>query len=264
MLQTYVGLGSSGPDARHRPSRMEAQRPHMRDASLLASGGMAGEASPESLRSAMAEYVAAVHRAYLDASESLSPGERARLPLVSAGRFTVVAVGTRYLHVIATVDHLPPPAGPEVELHGAEGDLSWTLRFFDPVVVPALGLVDESESPAGPQIRDLLGLSRVVYHLTVPPGGGLTPHHALHSGTGLAHSHAAASRDYDAIAALLPHRTVLVSEMRAAEAAEMHASVVLLARYLQPDVPAIQELDPSTTDSVEARRQLLAHLRSGR
>lgn len=236
----------------------------MRDASLLPSGRMAGEASPESLRSAMAEYVAAVHRAYLDASDTLSPGERARLPLVSAGRFTVVAVGTRYLHVIGTVDPLPPPGGPEVEVSGAEGDLSWTLRFFDPVIVPALGLVDETDAPAGSQIRDLLGLSRVVYHLTVPPGGGLTPHHALHSGTGLAHSHAAASRDYDAIAALLPHRSELVSEMRAAEAADMHASVVLLARYLQPGVPSIEALDPSTAGSVEARRQLLTHLRSGR
>lgn len=243
---------------------MEAQRPHMRDASLLASGGMAGEASPESLREAMADYVTAVHRAYLDASESLSPGERARLPLVAAGRFTVVAVGTRYLHVIATVDPLPPPVGPEVEVSGNEGDLTWTLRFFDPVVVPALGLVDESEAPAGPRIRDLLGLSRVVYHLTVPPGGGLTPHHALHSGTGLAHSHAAASRDYDTIAALLPQRADLVSEMRAADAANMQASVVLLARYLQPDAPSIQALDPVTADVVDVRRQLLACLRGSR
>lgn len=242
---------------------MEAQRPHMRDTSLLASGGMAGQASPESLRSAMAEYVSSVHRAYLDASGSLSPGERARLPLVSAGRFTVVAVGTRYLHVIGTVDALPPPGGPEVELSGREGDLSWTLRFFDPVVLPALGLVDESQAPAGPQIRDILGLSRVVYHLTVPPGGGLTPHHALHSGTGLAHSHAAASRDYDSIAALLPTSATLVSEMRAAEAAEMHASVVLLARHLAPGASTLEALDPQSADSVDARRQLLSHLRDG-
>lgn len=236
----------------------------MRDASLLASGGMAGEASPESMRSAMAEYVAAAHRAYLDAAEGLTPGERGRLPLVSAGRFTVVAVGTRYLHVIATMDELPAPSGPEVSVPGAEGDLAWTLRFFDPVVVPALGLVDEAQAPAGRQVRDLLGLSRIVYHLTVPPGGGLTPHHALHSGTGLAHSHAAASRDYDSIAALLPQSFALVSEMRAADAADMSASVVLLARHLQPHAPSIQALDPATAGSHDARRLLLAQLRSGR
>jgi hypothetical protein len=233
----------------------------MRDASLLASGGMAGEASPESMRSAMAEYVSAVHRAYLDASEGLSPGERARLPLVAAGHFTVAAVGTRNLHVIATVDELPPPTGQEIAIPGTAGELVWTLRFFDPVVVPALGLVDESEAPAGREVRDVLGLSRIVYHLTVPPGGGLTPHHALHSGTGLAHSHASATRDYDSIAALLPHRSGLVSEMRAAEAADMHASVVLLARYLQPDARSLQALDPTAASSIDARRQLLAHLR---
>lgn len=221
----------------------------------------AGERGPEAMRHAMADYVASVHRAYLDACAGLPPGERARLPLVAAGTFTVAAVGTRYLHVIGTTDPLPPPQGQEVSLDGSEGDLAWQLRFFDPVVLPALGLVDESDAPAPQRIRDLLGLARVSYHLTVPPGGGLTPHHALHSGTGLAHSHAAASRDYDTLTSLLPQRAALVSEMHAAETSGLSACVVLLARDLAPRDELLAAMEPGQAPASEARRRLLAVLR---
>ena len=98
---------------------------------------MSTSASPEAMRTAMAEYVRAVHQAYLDASAPLSPGDRARLPLLSAGEVTVLAVGARNLHVLATTEQLPAPRGQEVELDDAIDDLRWRLRFFDPVVVPA-------------------------------------------------------------------------------------------------------------------------------
>ncbi len=100
--------------------------------------------APEAMRQAMADYVRAVHQAYLDAAASLPPAEQARLPLLAAGDVTVLAVGARNLHVIATTEALPRPQGQEVELADALGPLSWRLRFFDPVIVPALGLVDES------------------------------------------------------------------------------------------------------------------------
>ena len=225
---------------------------------------MTGNAGPEAMRSAMAEYVAAVHRSYLEASAGLPPAERARLPLMAAGPFTVAAVGTRYLHVVASTDPLPAPVGPEVCIEGQEGSLAWSLRFFDPVVLPALGLIDETAGPQPQRIRDLLGLTGVVYHLTVPPGGGLTAHHALHSGTGLAHSHAAAARDYESMQALLPQRAPLLSQMHAAETAGLQACVVLLARHLAPGDEVLGAMDPEesgTTTAVDARRRLLAAMR---
>lgn len=227
---------------------------------------MAGDTGPEAMRSAMAEYVAAVHRAYLEASAALPPAERARLPLAASGTFTVAAVGTRYLHVVATTDALPAPAGQEISLDGREQDLSWSLRFFDPVVLPPLGLLDETEGPQSQRVRDLLGITGVVYHLTVPPGGGLTTHHALHAGTGLAHSHAAAARDYESLLALLPHRAALVSQMHAAETSGLPSCVVLLARHLAPVDDVLLGLDPDAPDqtptmAADARRRLLAVMR---
>jgi hypothetical protein len=234
---------------------------------LLASRDMAeqsapaAERGPEAMRSAMADYVSSVHRAYLEASASLPPGERARLPLVAAGNFTVAAVGTRYLHVVATTDALPAPTGPEVSLDCHEGDLAWRLRFFDPVVLPDLGLLDESQAPQPQRIREILGLAGVVYHLTVPPGGGLTPHHALHSGTGLAHSHAAAARDYETLTALAPRQADLISEMHAAETAGLQACVVLMAQHLAPRNTTVLDLQPGAASAVDARRRLLAAFR---
>ena len=73
---------------------------------------MTEHAGPEQMRSAMAEYVQAVHGAYIDAANALPPGDRARLPLFTADTFTVIVAGTRYLHVLATTDKLPAPAGP--------------------------------------------------------------------------------------------------------------------------------------------------------
>jgi len=76
-----------------------------------AQGRQAGP-GPEAMRAAMADYVAAVHTAYLDASADLTAGERGRLPLVAAGTFTVAAVGSQNLHIIGTCDQLPAPTGP--------------------------------------------------------------------------------------------------------------------------------------------------------
>lgn len=219
------------------------------------------------MRAAMADYVTALHRAYLDVAAQLTPGDRARLPLLQASTapssaLTVAAVGARNLHVIATTDPLPPPQGQEVEVEGTEGDLRWRLRFFDPVVAPALGLIDESESPRQDQVRDALGLAGVVYHLTVPPGSGLTPHHAQHAGTGLAHTHAAAARDYDSVTQLVPSAAPLVREMRAAEAAGLHASVILLARALAPADETLGSMSLTGSSDADVRAALLRALRS--
>ena len=225
-------------------------------------GGPAGD--PAGMRAAMAAYVGSLHRAYLDAIVGLTPGDRARLPLLRAGRFTVAAVGARNLHVVGTTDALPAPAGPEVVIDGREGDLEWVVRFFDPVVLPALGMLDDTSPGSGERIRGLLGLSTIVYHLTVPPGGGLTAHHAQHAGTGLAHTHAAAVRDYDALTHLLPRQERLVAEMRAAELSDLGAATLLLARALAPGDDQLAGWDLSTTPPEQSRRRLLAVSREPR
>lgn len=224
---------------------------------------MSTSASPEAMRTAMADYVRAVHQAYLDASAPLSPGDRARLPLVSAGEVTVLAVGARNLHVLATTEQLPAPRGQEVELDDAIDDLRWRLRFFDPVVVPALGLIDESDAAQPDRVRDVLGVRTVVYHLSVPPGGGLTAHHAMHAGTGLAHTHAAAVRDYDTIASEAPAAADLVQEMRGADIAGLPRAVLLLAREIAPDSDELAAMSLAEPEPSTIRRSLLTSLRGG-
>jgi hypothetical protein len=208
------------------------------------------------MRQAMADYVLALHQAYLDAVITLPPAERARLPLIASQRITVAAVGARNLHVIGTVETLPSPSGPEVEIHGELDDLTWTLRFFDPVVVPAIGMIDEGESPAYDEVRRALGIRTVVYHLAVPPGGSLTSHHALHAGTGLAHSHAAAARDFDAIRAHAPRQEALVDEMQGANVAGLQRAQVLLAQAIAPDLDL-----PGDASPADARKALLDAVR---
>lgn len=211
------------------------------------------------MRQAMADYVRALHEAYVDAVATLPPAERGRLPLLAAGRITVAAVGVRHLHVIGTVEALPSPRGPEVEIEDSLDDIAWALRFFDPVVAPALGLIDESDGPVHDEVRRVLGVRTVVYHLAVPPGGSLTSHHALHAGTGLAHSHAAAARDFDALRAHAPGREALVDEMQGASIAGLARAQVALAQAISPSLTGLT-IDPPT-DPQDARRSLLQHLR---
>lgn len=210
----------------------------------------------------MAAYVQGLHQAYLDAADLLTPGDRARLPLLSAGSLTVAAVGTRVLHVIGTADPLPAARGPEVGIEDSLPGLTWSLRFFDPVIIPALGLVDESDGPAFDEVRRQLGLRTVLYHLAVPPGSTLTPHHAAHAGTGLAHSHAAAVRDFDALRAYAPGRESLVDEMQGAHDAGLARAQVLLAQQLSPSLQDLAIEPPTPAD--EVRRRTVAALKPER
>lgn len=218
---------------------------------------MTEQASPEQMRAAMAEYVKAVHQAYLDAADALPPGDRARLPLFSPEPFTVVVAGTRYLHVLGTTDSLPAPTGQEVSVEDQCSDLRWTLRFYDPVVSPGLGLIDESQEPAPQLVRETLGIRSVLYHLSVPPGGGLTAHHAQHAGTGLAHSQSAADRDYTSMAQIRPSQGSLVSEMYQAHVNNMPTALRLLANELTGDATIASDV----SDIDEIRRTTLQTLR---
>jgi hypothetical protein len=220
---------------------------------------------PEAMRAALADYVRAVHGAYLDASALLPPAERARLPLLEPGALTVIAVGTAYLHVVATRETLPAPTGQEVALDDELDGLRWTLRFVDPVVLPSVGLLDESGGPAQEQVRRLLGLRTNLYHLAVAPGGGLTAHHAQHAGTGLAHAHAAAARDYESIRVHARGRERLVDDLAGADLAGLRFAVAALAARIAPQDAAVAELaGAAEPDPVALRRAVLEAVRPAR
>lgn len=216
---------------------------------------------PEAMRHAMSEYVRGLHQSYLEATATLPPAERARLPLVAAGDITVIAAGARMLHIIGTVESLPSPRPPEIEVRDSIDDIAWSLRFFDPVVAPGLGLINEADAPAHDDVRRVLGVRTVIYHLAIPPGGSLTAHHAQHAGTGLGHAHAAAARDFDAMRAYASDRESLIDELQGASQAGLARAQVLIAQAISPDVGDLV-LNPPT-DSVQVRRRVLEHLRRG-
>lgn len=220
---------------------------------------------PEAMRAALAGYVQAVHAAYLDSSVLLPPAERARLPLLDPAPLTVIAVGTAYLHVVGTRETLPAPTGQEVALDDELDGLRWTLRFVDPVVLPAVGLLDESGGPAHDQVRRLLGVRTHLYHLAVAPGGGLTAHHAQHAGTGLAHAHAAAARDYETIRVHARGRELLVDDLAGADLAGLRFAAAALAARIVPDDPAVAALAGAPEpDPVALRRAVLEAVRPSR
>ncbi len=223
-------------------------------------------ATPEQMRAAVAGYVQEIHRSYVAQAMTFPPAVRGRMPLLSGAALSVAAVGTRNLHVIGTAESLGPLQGEEVELPGAVAGLRWTLRFFDPVVLPALGLLDETSGPAFEEVRHTLGLSTVVYHFVAEPGAGLSAHQASHVGTGMANSHSAVARDFETIRSRVRGREALVDEMAgaamaglprahallAATIAPRDAELALLAREESPDPDAVRK---ALLASVGGRRQ---------
>jgi hypothetical protein len=226
-----------------RPSRPEDMRP----------------SRPEDMRTAVAGYVTALHRAYLAQAETFPPAVRGRMPLLAGGPLTVAAVGARNLHLVATRENLGPLRGPEVETAGELPGLRWSLRFYDPVVVPALGLVDESAAPAFAEVRHALGVGTAVYHVVAQPGSGLSAHHAGHVGSGLASGHSNAARDFEAIRSRVRGREELVDELAGAAAAGLPRAQALLARAIAPRDEAVAALaDSPDPDPAAVRRALLA------
>jgi hypothetical protein len=215
------------------------------------------------MRAALRGYVAGLHHAYLGVAALLPPGERAALPLLRAGQVTVIVAAARHLHLLATTDPLPPPRGQEVAEPDADGDLAWTVRFYDPVVLPALALAEPGSEPAPRDVRRVLGVTSVIYHLSVGPGGGLAPHHAQHAGTGLANQHAAAVRDTETLRAALPGREELVDELAVAERQSLHHAVRLLAAELAPGDDDVARAIAGTDDA-GIRRALVAWARAAR
>ena len=217
-------------------------------------------ASPEQMRQAMTDYIGSVHQAYASQAATHAPAVQGQMALL-AGPFTVVAAGVQNLHVIGTREQLPAPQGPEVEMDGELDGMRWTVRFYDPVVFPPLGLIDESSGAAGEAVRAAFGLSTYLYHLVVRPGSQLTAHHAGHAGAGLANSHVAAARDFQRMRAHAKGREALVDELQGASAAGLSRAQALLARELAPwsdEVTAL--IGAADLDSTAIRRAVLSAL----
>lgn len=215
--------------------------------------------TPEGLRASLAAYVAAMHRAYLDGATDTTPAEKARLPLCREP-FTVAVVGTRHLHVIGLVDRLPEPTGQEVVIEDSLPDMHWSVRFFDPVVLPSLAAITEPDGPDPQSVRDALGISSVLYHLALPPGSGLTAHHALHAGTGLVHAHLVRDREYGRIREAFPDHVRVVAQMRSADEIGLDIATAALAQVLIDAREGDTRLLFEETSSEDARKAVLARI----
>lgn len=214
------------------------------------------------MRQAVADFVVAIHEAYLRQARLFPPAVQGRLPLVAGGRFWVAAVGARHLHLLATSEPLGAASAKEVAVHGSAVPLAWTLRFYDPVVLPELGLLAETEGPAVEEVRRLLGVRTALYHLTLNPPFELAEHSAGHTGTGLANGHAAESREYEAIRSAAPGRERMVEEMEGAAQAGLVLAQALLAREIAPGDAEVARLAAEPRpDPQELRRAVLQAVR---
>ena len=145
-----------------------------------------GRASdPADLRGALADYIHALHQSWWEAVRTAGV-DPATLPL-GTGPFTVAVVAAKELHLVATRGTLPPRAAHEQPIEGRLGELAWEVRFLDATVVPALA--GPVPADGGEKVTDLLGIDATLYHLRVSVAGALSPHQAMHAGTGLAHAH---------------------------------------------------------------------------
>jgi hypothetical protein len=221
-------------------------------------------ADPLDMRSAVADYVTALHRAYLAQADTFPPAVRGAMPLFGPGPLTVAAVGARNLHLIATREALGPLRGQEVSVPGELPGLAWSLRFYDPVVVPSLGLVDEREAPAYAEVKHALGLTTVAYHVVAQPGSGLTGHHAGHVGSGLASQHSSAARDFEAIRARVRGREGLVDELVGAASAGLPRAQALLAKAIAPHNAGVAAAADAASPDPDAIRKALLESVGGR
>jgi hypothetical protein len=243
-------------------TRSAATRPDCIEVRSHVSESASPSHTPEDMRQVVAGYVQEIHRAYVDQAATFPPGVRGAMPLMSSRRITVAAVGTRNLHLLATEEDLGPLHGPEVSLDAEIGGVAWTLRFYDPVVLPELALVDESERPAFEEVKRALGISTVIYHFIAEPGAGLSAHQASHVGTGLANGHSAVRRDFDTIRSRARGREALVDEMAGAASAGLVRAQALLAREISPHSEGVRAACAS--DDPDAVRKALLDAVGGR
>jgi hypothetical protein len=164
------------------------------------------QSDPAQLRRVVRDYLLAVHSTYLDHVRHLPPGERAGLPLASGRNLTVGVAAARQLHLVAVAGTLPAIVDEPDDIDEC-GDVRWVMRFYDPTVLPELGLIADDDPT---KVRAVLGVTDPLYHLIVTPGGGLDGHHAQHSGLALANQHTRTGRDLERVRRALPRQASLV------------------------------------------------------
>lgn len=143
---------------------------------------------PRRLREALAAYVHALHRGWLERVRAAG-ADLDGLPLTGEP-FTVAVVAARRLHLVATRDALPGLAGHEAPVEDALDGMTWRVRFLDPTVVPALADPSAAADPVA-----ALGITTTLYRLEVGDDGALSPHQATHAGHGLAAAHLRTGHD---------------------------------------------------------------------
>ena len=141
----------------------------------------------------MAGYVQEIHRAYVDQARDL-PARRPRRDAVADRRPDHRRRGRRPQPAHAGDRRGARPAdraGGRPGRRSSAGSRG-SLRFYDPVVLPDLGLVDEQRRSRPSRRSSARSASaRCIYHFVAQPGAGLSGHHATHVGTGLANGHSA-------------------------------------------------------------------------
>lgn len=180
------------------------------------------------MRRLVRDYVQALHATYLDHVRHLPPGERAALPLAVGRQITVAVAAARQLHLIALDGPLPTVLD-EPDDVDAHGEVQWVMRFYDPSVLPELGLIADDDPT---DVRRVLGVIAPLYHLTVTPGGGLDGHHAQHSGVALANEHTRVGRGLDRVRAAYPRRASLIEEFAVCVRLGLDTASAALARDL--------------------------------
>jgi len=217
---------------------------------------------PTGLRHAVADFVLAIHRAYVREVAVLPDAVRARLPFIAGGSFAVAAIGLSDLHLLATRDDLGSVGASPIELADRLGEIEWRVRFYDVTVLPALGHLDATAGVD--EVRQTLGIAASLYHLVLHPGATMAVHGAEHIGTGLAYSHLAAERDYAAMRAAAPDSIALITELQSVALSGLPHAQRLIAASLAPDDDEVSALcSDATTDPVQLRRAVLRALRAG-
>lgn len=234
----------------------------------MSTGTAAPNVGPEQMRAAVADYIREVHAAYLRTIASHPAAVQGRMPLLAPEPLSVAAIGARHLHLVATRERLGDAArGTIASVAGEVGPIRWTVHFYDPSVVPALGLIDERDEPASGAVREAIGIRTHVYHVTLRPPADLAPHHAGHTGAGLAGAHAQAAREFATIARLMPLREGLANEFEGASVQGLPLAAGMLARALAPrDEGVAEAAGPEGTgpaDLTKLRKAVLAALLPG-
>lgn len=180
------------------------------------------------MRRLVRDYLLTMHATYIDHVRHLPPGQRAGLPLVRGHPLTVGVAAARQLHLVAVRGALPAVVDEPDDVDEYR-DVRWIVRFYDPSVLPELGLLADDD-PA--DVRRVLGVVDPLYHLTVTPGGGLDGHHARHSGVALANQHTRTGRDLERVRAALPGRSSVVDEFAVCVRLGLNTAAAGLARDL--------------------------------